>query len=119
MPRDRDVVGAQNGGTIRFDGSFADIDKPARRNHSDASAQPDLAIPIHERAVGKKMATINAVTKAGLRTPSAAAIAGLLFSLLVIAAFWLIRGSVPEYPQEPGAWLCLKWAIAGSIVPRR
>ena len=51
------------------------------------------------------MATINTVTKAGLRTPSAAAIAGLLFSLLVIAAFWLIRASVPDDPQEPGAWL--------------
>ena len=51
------------------------------------------------------MATINTVTKVGLRTPSAAAIAGLLFSLLMIAAFWLIRASVPDDPQESGAWL--------------
>ena len=52
----------------------------------------------------KIMAT-NTLTRARLRTPSAAGIAGLLFSLLLIAAFWLIRISVPADPQEPGEWL--------------
>jgi hypothetical protein len=46
-----------------------------------------------------------ALTRARLKTPSAAAIAGLLFSVLLIAAFWLLRSSVPADPQEPGAWL--------------
>lgn len=46
-----------------------------------------------------------ALTRARLKTPSAAAIAGLLFSGLLIAAFWLLRSSVPADPQEPGAWL--------------
>jgi hypothetical protein len=40
-----------------------------------------------------------------LRTPRAAAIAGLLFSLLLAAAFVLLRLSVPTDPQEPGLWL--------------
>jgi hypothetical protein len=45
------------------------------------------------------------VTSAGLRTPGAAAIAGLLFSVLLLAAFALLRISVPLDPQEPGSWL--------------
>ena len=40
-----------------------------------------------------------------MKTPSAAAIAGLLSSVLLIAALWLLRSSVPADPQEPGAWL--------------
>src|SRR4051812_43850805 len=40
-----------------------------------------------------------------LRTPKAAAIAGLLFSILVIAIFLLLRFPVPADPREPGAWL--------------
>jgi len=45
------------------------------------------------------------LTRARLKTPSAAAIAGLLFAILLTIAFWLIRISVPADPQEPGAWL--------------
>ena len=51
------------------------------------------------------MATNNPFTTAGLRTPAAAAIAGLLFSLLLLAAFVLLRISVPLDPREPGSWL--------------
>jgi hypothetical protein len=51
------------------------------------------------------MATNNTFTSAGLRTPGAAAIAGLLFSLLLLTAFLLLRISVPPDPQEPGSWL--------------
>ncbi len=51
------------------------------------------------------MAAHNAFTTAGLRTPSAAAVAGLLFSFLLLAAFVLLRIAVPADPQEPGAWL--------------
>ncbi|HYA65319.1 MAG TPA: hypothetical protein VEE84_01430 [Burkholderiaceae bacterium] len=40
-----------------------------------------------------------------LKTPKAAAIAGMLFSVLVVAAFWLFWISVPAEPGEPGSWL--------------
>jgi hypothetical protein len=45
------------------------------------------------------------LTGAGLRTPKAAAVAGILFSILVIASFWLMWIAVPADPQEPGSWL--------------
>ena len=44
-------------------------------------------------------------TQSNLRTPKAAAIAGIVFSVLLIAVFWLLRTSIPADPQEPGAWL--------------
>jgi hypothetical protein len=43
------------------------------------------------------------LTRAGLKTPNAAVIAGLLFSFLLIATFWLLRTAVPADPQEPGS----------------
>lgn len=45
------------------------------------------------------------LTHAQLRTPRAAAVAGILFSVLFFAVFWLMRQSVPADPLEPGAWL--------------
>jgi len=45
------------------------------------------------------------LTRSTLRTPKAAAIAGIAFSVLLIAVFWLLRTSIPADPQEPGAWL--------------
>ena len=51
------------------------------------------------------MSKEQALTQARLKTPRAAAIAGMLFSVLLIAVFWLLRASVPADPQEPGAWL--------------
>ncbi len=45
------------------------------------------------------------LTRANLKTPKAAAIAGMIFSVLVIAVFWLLRTSIPADPQEPGSWL--------------
>jgi len=44
-------------------------------------------------------------TTAHLRTPRAAAIAGLLFSVLLLVAFLLLRMAVPADPRETGAWL--------------
>src|SRR5271166_4507128 len=43
--------------------------------------------------------------RARLRTPRAAAIAGVLFSVLLTASFWLLRLSIPADPHETGAWL--------------
>jgi len=45
------------------------------------------------------------LVRSSLRTPKAAAIAGILFSLLLTAAFWLLRISLPADPQDSGAWL--------------
>ena len=45
------------------------------------------------------------LTRPNLKTPKAAAIAGMVFSILVIAVFWLLRTSIPADPQEPGSWL--------------
>lgn len=60
------------------------------------------------------------LTQANLRTPKAAAVAGMLFSVLLIIAFWLFRISVPADPQEPGAWLRTSSrtvALALNLVP--
>ena len=43
------------------------------------------------------------LTRANLKTPKAAAIAGILFSVLLLAVFWLLRTSIPADPQEPGS----------------
>jgi hypothetical protein len=60
------------------------------------------------------------LTRANLKTPKAAAIAGIAFSLLIIAIFWLIRSSIPADPLEPGAWLVANTktvALALNLVP--
>ncbi|MBV9531808.1 MAG: hypothetical protein JO283_12260, partial [Bradyrhizobium sp.] len=54
------------------------------------------------------------------RTPRAAAVAGILFSVLLFATFGLMRLSVPGDPFEPGAWLegSLTYvALAMNLVP--
>ncbi len=64
--------------------------------------------------------TQETLTRARLRTPAAAAVAGLLFSILLIAAFWLLRLSVPADPNEPGAWLrsnAKTAALAINLIP--
>jgi hypothetical protein len=43
--------------------------------------------------------------RARLRTPKAAAIAGIVFSLLMFTIFLLLRRSIPADPLEPGIWL--------------
>ena len=44
-------------------------------------------------------------TRATLKTPKAAAIAGIVFSILFLVVFWLLRRAIPADPLEPGAWL--------------
>ena len=51
------------------------------------------------------MAQTESLSRPNLKTPKAAAIAGMVFSLLIIMAFWLLLISVPGDPQEPGSWL--------------
>ncbi|QRM27734.1 hypothetical protein [Microvirga sp. VF16] len=40
-----------------------------------------------------------------LRTPRAAAVAGIVFSVLLIVIFWIFRSAVPADPLDPGTWL--------------
>lgn len=57
-----------------------------------------------------------------LRTPRAAAVAGIAFSVLLISALVLLRVSVPAHPAVPGAWLTdsrrrAAVAIALNLIP--
>jgi len=45
------------------------------------------------------------VIAAELKAPRAGAIAGILFSLLLLTSVVLIRLSVPDSPRDPGTWL--------------
>ncbi len=53
------------------------------------------------------------LTGTALRTPRAAAIAGILFSTLLMTALLLLWSAVPVDPREPGAWLAMS---AGKVV---
>ena len=66
------------------------------------------------------MAENSTLTRAHLKTPKAAAIAGIAFSCLLIAIIWLLRRSVPADPLDPGAWLATESktvALALNLVP--
>jgi hypothetical protein len=55
------------------------------------------------------MAQEGTLTRAHLKTPRAAAIAGIVFSILLITSLVLIRISVPANPQDAGTWLARGW----------
>jgi hypothetical protein len=60
------------------------------------------------------------LTKTGLRTPKAAAIAGIVFSVLLLVSFGLLRMSIPAEPSAPGAWLsghARTIALALNLIP--
>jgi hypothetical protein len=60
------------------------------------------------------------VTDTGLRTPKAAAIAGIVFSVLLLTAFGLFRISVPADPSAPSTWLrgnARTIALAMNLIP--
>src|SRR5712672_4313334 len=55
-----------------------------------------------------------------LNTPKAAAIAGIVFSVLLIAIFWLLRRAVPSDPLDSGAWIATESetvTLALNLVP--
>jgi hypothetical protein len=63
---------------------------------------------------------MHSLTDRRLTTPRAAAVAGILFSLLLSAAYILIRIAIPENPADGGAWLeeqASTVALALSLVP--
>ena len=53
------------------------------------------------------------LVRARLKTPRAAAIAGIVFSVLFVAAFTMLRISVPSDPTEPGEWLKTSSSLVG------
>jgi hypothetical protein len=58
--------------------------------------------------------------QARMTTPRAAAIAGILFSILMITSLVLIRISVPADPQDAGTWLTEGWrniTLALNLLP--
>ena len=60
------------------------------------------------------------LTGAQLKTPKAAAIAGIVFSILLTATFWLFRRSVPADPLDQGEWLATgvnSAALAMNLIP--
>ncbi len=60
------------------------------------------------------------LTRAGLTTPRAAAIAGIVFSVLLIISLVLIRISVPDDPMDAGTWLPHSWktvSLALHLLP--
>ena len=60
------------------------------------------------------------LTREKLKSHRAAAIAGILFSIILILVFWLLRISVPDDPQEPGSLLKSESnsvALAVNLVP--
>jgi hypothetical protein len=66
------------------------------------------------------MAQSEIITRVNLKTPKAAAIAGIVFSVLLIVIFGLLRLSIPADPLEAGAWLTadrVPVALALNLVP--
>lgn len=60
------------------------------------------------------------LTRQSLTTPRAAAVAGIAFSLLLIASLALIRLAVPQDPQDAGDWLEGSWrsvTLALNLLP--
>jgi hypothetical protein len=64
-----------------------------------------FAVPPKNRCEEQAVTQNQSLSRANLKTPKAAAIAGMLFSVLTVAAFWLLWISVPADPREPGSWL--------------
>jgi hypothetical protein len=78
-----------------------------------------LANEVQVHASPPRFAAMSAPA-ATLKVPRAAAVAGILFSLLLIASVLLVRLSVPADPREAGAWLTTRAptvALAMNLVP--
>src|SRR5882762_1277154 len=69
---------------------------------------------------GRVMSENIARARAHLNTPKGAAIAGIVFSVLLLAILWLLRRSVPADPLDSGTWLATESrsvAFALNLVP--
>lgn len=62
----------------------------------------------------------NPMSSRHLRTPKAAAVAGIVFSILLVIIFWVFRSAVPADPLDPGTWLVdgsRSVALALNLIP--
>src|SRR5262245_48505474 len=60
------------------------------------------------------------LTKTNFRTPRAAAIVGIVFSTMLIQAFWLLRVSIPTESSISNEWLgghARTVSVALSLIP--
>ena len=60
------------------------------------------------------------LTRARLKTPRAAAVAGIVFSILLLTSLVLIRISVPANPEDAGTWFSSGWktvSLALHLLP--
>src|SRR4051812_28250782 len=62
------------------------------------------------------MSDQQSLTRARLKTPRAAAIAGILFSILLALIFALLRNSLPSDPLDTGEWLSTSARTVGIAV---
>src|SRR4051795_6631402 len=79
-----------------------------------------ISAQLEQTARSRAMSQNSARAPAGLNTPRAAAIAGIVFSALMIAIFWLLRGTVPSDPLDPGLWIAAESktvTLALNLVP--
>ena len=66
------------------------------------------------------MSQASSITRSRLKTPKAAAVAGIIFSVLLAFIFSLFRTSLPADPAETGAWLAAHTkpvALGLNLVP--
>lgn len=90
------------------------------RTSSDAAG--NVEVSGMDQPVGPERVTTPKVTRASLRTPRAAAFAGIAFSLILGTALVLVRVAVPADPTSSSAWLEDGWRkdtvlLALSLVP--
>src|SRR5580658_6487138 len=107
-------------------GGFA-IKGPRTRGATDNSGRTKgdaarvASWPVRQIAQrAKKMSQAEGLTDAELRTPRAAAVAGVVFSLLTLTSFGLLRGAIPADPQASGGWLAAttaEVAVALNLIP--
>jgi hypothetical protein len=75
---------------------------------------------LEQIARSRTMSENTARAPARLNTPKAAAIAGIVFSVVLIAIFWLLRHAVPSDPLDTGAWIATESetvTLALNLVP--
>ncbi len=56
-------------------------------------------------AAGPRVVRADSLTRQAIRTPRAAAVAGIAFALLFTTALVLVRLAIPSDPEEAGSWL--------------
>jgi hypothetical protein len=76
------------------------------RHENDVTKNgPATRLCSQRKGQGEMMGREGTLTRASLKAPRAGAIAGIVFSVLLIISLTLIRLSVPANPDDAGTWL--------------